>query len=169
MTRPDAVWLRGPVPNIPPLLQPVAHALLQVAEDLPSALEQLSDDELWTRPGRSAPIGFHIAHLAGSLDRLFTYARGESLNPKQLEALGAERTLEQSRPTIGDLQQLLRDTVQRALEQLQRTSPDTLLEHREVGRAKLPSTALGLLFHAAEHSTRHAGQVATLVRILRGA
>jgi uncharacterized damage-inducible protein DinB len=30
----------------------------------------------------------------------------------------------------------------------------------------LPSTVLGLLFHAAEHTTRHAGQIATLVRVV---
>ena len=28
------VWLRGPLPAVPPLLQPVAHALLQAREEL---------------------------------------------------------------------------------------------------------------------------------------
>jgi hypothetical protein len=28
------VWLRGPLPGMPPLLQPVAHALLQAREEL---------------------------------------------------------------------------------------------------------------------------------------
>ena len=31
---------------------------------------------IWTRPAGAASIGFHIRHAAGSLDRLFTYARG---------------------------------------------------------------------------------------------
>jgi uncharacterized damage-inducible protein DinB len=169
MTRPGAVWLRGPIPNIEPLLQPVAHSLLQVAEDLPPALEQLSAEQLWARPGGSASIGFHIAHLAGSLDRLFTYARGESLNNKQLAALESERSLGNARPALATLLELLSQTVQRALEQLTTTTADALLEKREVGRAKLPSTTIGLLVHAAEHSTRHAGQIATLLRVVRGA
>ena len=33
---------------------------------------------------------------------------------------------------------------------------------REVGRQRLPSTTAGLIFHAAEHASRHAGQVVTL-------
>jgi len=37
-----------------------------------------------------------------------------------------------------------------------------------VGRQRLPSTVLGLLYHAAEHATRHAGQAATTTTILRG-
>ena len=80
MSRPAEVWLRGPVPGIQPALQPVAHALLQVAEDLPPVLEKLTPEQVWMRPGRSAAIGFHLAHLTGSLDRLFTYARGEALS-----------------------------------------------------------------------------------------
>ncbi|MGH7497555.1 MAG: hypothetical protein ACREL3_01755 [Gemmatimonadales bacterium] len=36
---------------------------------------------------------------------------------------------------------------------------------REVGRKRLPSTTLGLVFHAAEHSSRHAGQIVTLAHI----
>lgn len=166
MAKHGAVWLRGPVPDIEPLLQPVAHALMQVAEDLPSQLERLFPEQLWARPGGSAPIGFHLVHLAGSLDRLFTYARGESLNTQQLAALEAERSLGDARPALGALLERLSDTVDRALEQLRTTTVEALLEKREVGRAKLPSTTLGLLFHAAEHSTRHAGQIATLLRVI---
>jgi hypothetical protein len=34
-------------------------------------------------------------------------------------------------------------------------------DERLVGRLKLPSTVVGLLFHAAEHTQRHVGQAAT--------
>ena len=57
--------------------------------------------------------------------------------------------------------------VDRALGQLRATDPATLLEPREVGRARLPSTVLGLLFHAAEHTQRHAGQLATTAKVVR--
>jgi len=50
----------------------------------------LSAEQLWTRPGGAASVGFHIMHLAGSLDRLLTYARGESLNEQQRADLAAE-------------------------------------------------------------------------------
>jgi uncharacterized damage-inducible protein DinB len=44
---------------------------------------------------------------------------------------------------------------------------EALLQPRDVGRKKLPSTTLGLILHAAEHSSRHAGQIVTLARIVR--
>ncbi|MND08116.1 hypothetical protein D3C83_305270 [compost metagenome] len=56
----------------------------------------------------------------------------------------------------------------RALEQLASTSDEILPEARFVGRARLPSTVLGLLFHAAEHAGRHAGQLVTTIKIIRG-
>lgn len=34
----------------------------------------------------------------------------------------------------------------------------------DVGRRKRPSTTLGLIFHAVEYSSRHAGQIVTLAR-----
>lgn len=166
MSRPAEVWLRGPVPGIQPALQPVAHALLQVAEDLPPLLEKLTPEQLWARPGRSAAIGFHLAHLTGSLDRLFTYARGEALNKEQLAVLMGERALAESRPPAGTLLATLDAGMRRAIEQLRRTRSDELEQAREVGRQRLPSTTLGLLVHAAEHTARHAGQIATLVKLL---
>src|SRR5262245_30783575 len=84
---PPEVWLRGPVPDIPPLLQPVAHALLQAREEVHSIMRGFPEERLWERPGGAASAGFHLQHLTGVLDRLFTYARGASLNDDQLSAL----------------------------------------------------------------------------------
>ena len=53
-----------------------------------------------------------------------------------------------------------------AMHQLRHTSRDHLLDFRGVGRAQLPSNVLGLLFHAAEHSTRHVGQLITTAKFL---
>src|SRR5688572_19492409 len=84
------VWQRGPVAEIPPLLQPVAHALLQAREDVQKLIQEYPNTPLWARPAGVASVAFHLQHLSGVLDRLFTYARGESLTPLQLEALTAE-------------------------------------------------------------------------------
>jgi hypothetical protein len=85
------VWLRGPIPGFVPELMPVVHSLLQVREEIDATLSGLSAKQLWARPGGAASIGFHVKHLAGSLDRLLTYARGEGLNPAQREAEGSFR------------------------------------------------------------------------------
>ena len=162
------VWLRGPVPDIPPLLQPVAHSLLQCREELAAAVAGLGAEEIWARPAGAASVGFHLRHVAGSVDRLFTYARGEQLSPTQHAALVAEPHPDLA-PNAGPrLLAAFEETVERALDQLRSTREDMLLEARRVGRAGLPSTVLGLLFHAAEHAQRHAGQVVTTAKLVGG-
>jgi hypothetical protein len=164
--RPE-VWMRGPIPDIPPLLQPVAHALLQAVEEVRAVVGPLPTAHLWGRPGGAASVGFHVRHAAGSLDRLFIYARGEALSAEQRDLLAAEAT-PGSPPAEGtDLAAAFERQVDRALEQLRTTPDSTLLEARGVGRLQLPSTVLGLLFHAAEHTQRHVGQIVTTARIVR--
>jgi len=169
MTSKPEAWLRGPVPEIAPALQPVAHSLLQVREDLPPLLESLPAAQLWARPGGSASIGYHAVHLAGSLDRLATYARGEALSEVQLADLKAERAVDAARPPVAEIVRLVEGAIDSALRDLGTYCEDDVFAFREVGRAKLPSNVLGLLCHAAEHTARHAGQIRTLARVLAGA
>jgi uncharacterized damage-inducible protein DinB len=165
MSRQPEVWLRGSVPGIPPVLQPAAHAFLQTMEDVEEAAADLTLDQFWHRPGGAASIGFHVMHLAGSTDRLLTYSRGERLSVTQKAALAAEET--PSRVAPADLIAELRKTIEGVLAHFRAIPTDTLYEPRRVGRASLPTSVLGLLFHAAEHSQRHAGQIVTTARIVR--
>lgn len=154
------------MPEVPALLQPVAHSLLQCREELGAALAGLTPQQLWQRPNDAASIGFHARHAAGSLDRLLTYARGELLSPAQLAALAAEDTPDLTAGAAAALAAAFDAAVERALVQLRATMESTLLEPRGVGRARLPSTVLGLLFHAAEHTQRHVGQLVTTVKVI---
>lgn len=165
---PPEVWLRGPVPGVPAPLQPVAHALLQAREEVEALVEGFPDALLWTRPAGVASAGFHLQHLAGVLDRLFTYARGEALTPEQREALAGEGSPPAGPSTARDLFRAFHAQVDRALEQLRATEEATLTEPRAVGRLQLPSTVLGLLVHAAEHTQRHVGQLLVTVRVQQG-
>ena len=159
------VWLRGPLPDYPCELQPVAHSLLQVREEI-AAVAALPPGHLWARPGGAASIGFHLRHLAGSLDRLLTYARGDRLNAAQTAALSEE--IRDGSPEAPEaLVQAAHDAIDRALAQIRTTPLYTLEEIRLVGRAGLPSTVLGLLFHAAEHAQRHSAQIITTAKVLR--
>jgi hypothetical protein len=164
MSQPEP-WLRGPVEGIPPLLMPVAHALVMAREDVAAAIGGLPADVLWSRPGGAASAGFHAMHLAGSLDRLFTYARGQQLDAAQLGALEREKSPGEPPPSARELVHLVETTVEKALAQLRATGESALLEPREVGRQRLPSNVIGLLFHAAEHTQRHVGQVVTTAKI----
>jgi hypothetical protein len=163
---PQEAWLEGPVEGVEPMLMPVAHALLQAREDLQTAVEGLSHDELWARPGGAASVGFHVRHTAGALDRLFSYARGETLSDAQRAAAAAESQAPGPEPALL-LAQTLR-AIEVALAQVRATPREALLEARRVGRAGAPSTVLGLLFHGAEHSSRHAGQAITTAKVVRG-
>jgi uncharacterized damage-inducible protein DinB len=167
MATPNApeFWLRGPVEGVHPALMPAAHAFLQTLEDVERAAADLSTEQLWLSPGGAASIGFHLMHLSGSTDRLLTYARGELLTDAQKAAFKAEST-----PPPADAASLLADlrrSFDAALAELRATPPSSIHDARAVGRAALPTTVLGLLFHAAEHSQRHAGQVVTTARIVR--
>ena len=88
------VWLRGPLPDVPALLQPVAHALLQAREEIYELMKDFPEILLWERPAGVASVGFHLQHLTGVLDRLFTYAQGHALSAAQLQYLAAEGATE---------------------------------------------------------------------------
>ena len=161
------VWLRGPLRDVPALLQPVAHALLQAQEEIHAMMLHFPASLLWQQPEGVASPGFHLQHMAGVLDRLFTYAAGNLLTDQQLQYLAAE-----GKPGDGQSPDQLLDrldaAILQAIERLQQTDPATLTETRGVGRKQVPSTVLGLLFHAAEHTMRHTGQLLVTVQVLKG-
>lgn len=161
------VWLRGPIENTLPLLQPVAHSLLQAREEVNELMKDFPDELLWIKPAGSASVGFHLQHLSGVINRLFTYANGKMLTEEQLNALKAEGNSEKTSANTIELVQAFNEQVDKALQELQQINGDTLTEHRGVGRAQLPSTVLGLLFHAAEHTMRHLGQLIVTVKVLK--
>jgi hypothetical protein len=166
MNKPEA-WLRGPIDGVPALLQPVAHSLVQCREEIEAMLTPLTAEDIWRVPAGRASIGFHVRHAAGSLDRLFTYARGATLSDAQLQVLKQESDPDPDLTAV-DLIAAFDATVVRSLDQLRATSESTLTDARLVGRAKLPSTVIGLLFHAAEHTQRHVGQAASIRKIVGG-
>ena len=166
ISKPD-VWLRGPIDAIAPLLQPVAHALLQTQEDVHAIMEGFSDAWLWEKPAGRASAGFHLQHIRGVIDRLFTYARGQSLTETQMQELKQEGQPYPGHDSVTLLLHALDAQIQTALDQLCNTPENQLTEIRYVGRAKLSSTVAGLLFHAAEHSQRHTGQLLVTVSVLK--
>lgn len=159
------VWLRGPIPGVPRYLQPVAHSLLQCREEIQRLLAGMATDHIWHGHANAATIGFHVVHAIGSLDRLFTYARGAALSDAQRQFLAGESQPD-AHLSADDLIKEFDAAVDRALEQLRSIDEAMLTEARYVGRGRLPSTMIGLLFHAAEHTQRHAGQALTTKRLM---
>lgn len=159
-------WLRGPVAGVPSLLQPAAHAFLQAREEVNELMEGFPELLLWERPAGAASPGFHLRHLSGVLDRLFTYARGEILKPEQLAYLAREG--EAGPEGARELVEAFNRQIDKALDEIKGVDEGVLTAYRAVGRNKAPSTVGGLLFHAAEHTQRHVGQLLVTVRVLKG-
>jgi len=159
------VWLTGPVPGVPPLLQPAAHALLQARAEIAAFASGTTSEVLWRERGGAATAGFHLLHMAGALDRLFTYARGEALTDAQKAAAKAEAL---PHPDLNGtaLAARVESAIDAAIAQLRATDPQTLTHERKVGRAGLPTTVIGALFHGAEHTARHAGQFITTLKLV---
>ena len=160
------VWQRGPIEGVPALLQPVAHALLQAIEDVEKETSAFPLELIWEKPGGVASVGFHLKHVRGVVDRLFTYARSEMLSDAQTQTLKEEQ-LASDADSVHVLVDKFRNQVSSAIEQLKTIDVNTLTEKRGVGRKQIPSTVIGLLFHAAEHVQRHVGQLIVTARILR--
>jgi uncharacterized damage-inducible protein DinB len=159
-------WLRGPVAGILPVLQPSVHALQDAEEDVRKVVSSLSAADVNARPGGVASIAFHVTHAMGSLDRLFTYARGETLSDAQMATLAAEKTRDLPGLDGTQLVAMFSAALEKAFAQLRATREADLFETRLVGRAKVPSNTIDLLFHAAEHTQRHVGQIVTTAKLV---
>ena len=159
-------WQRGPIEGVPAVLQPVAHILLQVRESVGELVAGLTEEEWNRRPGGVASAAFHVRHMAGVIDRLFTYARGHALSAEQLAAIKLEGSPLAAADVAGVLDALSKQ-VDAAVAELKTIDVTTLGDFRGVGRAQLPSTVIGCLVHGAEHAMRHVGQLSVTVRVNR--
>ena len=158
-------WLSGPVEDAPLILMPAVHALIQAARDIERAVGTLTAEELWIKPNDAPSVGFHLLHIAGSIDRLLTYSRGEKLSAAQFAELAGEHDVDNS----SDARRIARKAIERienAISKIKDAPEETLFEKRTVGRQELSTNVFGLLFHIAEHTQRHTGQVITTARIV---
>ncbi len=163
MQKPEP-WLRGPIPGVNPLVANLFYSFAQAREELAGVLAGLGEDEIWLRPHGLAPVGFHIRHMGGAAERLGCYLAGRALSEEQLTGLQREDDPRVSGEEL--MAQLARRTA--ALErQVMAMDVARLSEHRQVGRARLPTTAIGLIVHIAEHTQRHLGQAITTAKLIK--
>lgn len=158
------VWLRNLAVTTDPLRHLLLCTLQQVEEDVVALTEGLSEEQVWARPHGVSPVGFHVRHIAESVDRLLTYAEQKQLDEMQLETLRAE--LNEQLPLLS-LIVLLEQRCREARRRLGELKPEEFAELRYIGRAKIPVPLGTLLTHIAEHASRHLGQITTTVKVLR--
>ena len=157
-------WLRGTLQGVEPVRRAVLHALELVEEDVERWAAELRDEEMFARPAGLPSVGFQLRHMARSLDRLLTYAEGKLLSEAQLAALGSETEAGSAAAVL----QECRAGLQLAMARVRNFRAEQFDEVRVVGRARLPTTIVGLLIHCAEHTQRHVGQMVTTVKVVKG-
>jgi uncharacterized damage-inducible protein DinB len=152
------------LPQVDPLIAPELYGFQQAREDLARHTAGLTASQVWARPHGLSPLGFHLRHMAGSVDRLTTYLEGRPLDAAQVAALAAEMAPGAS---LEELLAAVDQALRRAGEVIRAIDPATLAEPRWVGRKRLPTTVMGLLVHIAEHTQRHLGQAIGAAQLAR--
>ena len=157
-------WLTGSRADVHALLAPTLYAYEQARSDVASWTQPLSDAQIWSRPHGLAPVGFQIRHIAGSVERLTTYLKGDQLTAEQLDAMKKE--MDQG-PGREELLRILGDSLRQSEEAILALDPATLDQPRYVGRKRLPTTVIGLVVHLAEHTQRHVGEAIITAKLVR--
>lgn len=155
-------WLRGTHADVDAVRRAVLHALELAAEDIARWSEGLNGEEMEARPMELPSVGFHLRHVARSLDRLLTYADGQQLTARQLKLLKTEEEFVDREATLMEFAEAIEVSTRRVLS----FSEKSYDQPRAVGRKKLPTTVGGLLIHCADHTQRHVGQAIITAKVV---
>jgi uncharacterized damage-inducible protein DinB len=156
-------WLRGTHADFPAVGRAVLHALELGLDDLTKWTEGLTDAEVHSRPLGLPSLAFHLRHIAGSVDRILSYAEGNQLTAEQLAVLKSEQAGEE---TLAELLAAVEGSFSNAAERVRVLATADFDIFRGVGRKQLPTSIGGALIHVADHTQRHVGQAVTTAKVL---
>ena len=157
-------WMRGPLQGVNAFVAPLLYSFQMAREDLARYTEGLTPEQLWATPHGFGSVGFHLRHIAGSVDRLLTYAQGSQLSETQIAVMKAEKDPGATREMLLAGLDAAFAKAEAAVHSL---DPSRLADARGVGRKQLPTTVIGLLVHIAEHTQRHVGQAISAAKWAR--
>ncbi len=155
-------WMRGTHEEVPAVPRAVIHALELAREDVQQWCGHLTDDEWNLRPQGLAPAAFQVRHIAGSIDRLLTYAEGEQLTGAQLEQMKSEMD---SKAKGQEIMAEFEAALTQAEKRIRAFAGSDLEARRTLGRKALPTSVGGLLVHVADHTSRHVGQAVVTAKL----
>lgn len=152
-------WLSGAHAALAPIPRLLRCSLDQSEADIRHWTANLTGEQIWQTHATAGSIGFQLRHLAGSVDRLITYATGRPLTTGQLQFLNAEAT-------PGATREELIDALKTAYETAHQFAQDAkdFEAPRYIGRERLETPLGVLLAHIAEHTQRHTGQLIVLCK-----
>jgi hypothetical protein len=159
-------WLRGGHDDLDPLQAAVLYSFEHAKADIEKWTSTLSEEQLWHQHGTVGSPGWHARHIAGSVDRLTTYAAGGQLGEAQLAALQDEK--QPGGPSQPELLAYINETLDRCGNTIRSLDPSTWRSVRGIGRKRVPVPLGVLLVHIAEHTQRHVGELIVTVKLVRG-
>ena len=158
-------WLRGAIHGLHPAAAHVLYTFEQAREEIDQFCSILTIEEVWrTTHEGVASVGFQLRHMAGSIDRLTTYLRGEQLNALQLAALRQEH---EPGASVEALVEYLEAEYRKTEAVVRTIAPSSYEDRRVVGRKQAPTTVGGLIVHISEHTQRHLGQAVLTAKLVR--
>ncbi len=160
-------WLRGTHADVPAAGRAVLHALELALDDLTKWTAGLTDEEIHAQPLGLPSIAFLLRHIAGSVDRILTYAEGGQLSAEQLAALKNEQGGEGKQETLADLLAQVEASFSLAAGRIRVLATANLDMPRAVGRKQFPTCIGGAMIHVADHTQRHVGQVVTTAKVMK--
>ena len=163
LTQPEP-WMRGPIDGLEPLVAPVFYSFTQVREELAHYTEGLTTEQVWRQVNSLPTLGFHLRHIAGSVDRLMSYLMEAEISPEQIVYLKSEG---EPGASLDELLAGVDAAFAKAESQLRTIKADDIHAPRYIGRKRLPTSVLGLLVHVSEHTQRHLGQSITTAKLMR--
>jgi len=165
-------WLRGTHTDVPAAGRAVLHALELAFEDLTKWTEGLTDAEVHAELPTLPSLAFLLRHIAGSVDRILTYAEGGQLGVEQLAVLRNEQSRSEEgseaiQESLAALLAAVEVSFSNAADRIRTLAARDLETPRFVGRKQLPTSLGGALIHVADHTQRHVGQVITTAKVLK--
>jgi uncharacterized damage-inducible protein DinB len=125
-------------------------------------LTELSEEEVWHRPNESSnSIGNLILHLCGNITQYIISSLGGETDNRQRDTEFAAM----GNYTKVELQSLLENTINKAIDVIEDCDEDELLKIRSV--QGFTYSGIGNIIHVTEHYSYHTGQIALLTKIMK--
>lgn len=157
-------WLAGRFAELAPVPRLLCCSLELSLMDLEKWIKPLSNQQIWATTAAGSSVGFQLRHIAGSVDRLLTYARKQALSEPQLAAM---RTENEPGGEGAELLAALREAYEQAASFAFQVRSPELDEPRYIGRKRMETPLGVLLAHMAEHTQRHTGQAIILAKLAK--
>ena len=159
--------MTGTITGLHPVQAALLYSFQHARQDLAKWTETLTTEQLWKQMGQVGPVGFHALHLAGSIERLLTYAQGQQLSEAQMEELRQEKGPHNM--SRDELLAVIDRKLASAEAVVRSIDVSDLNAIREIGRKRIPAPLGVLLVHIAEHTQRHVGEAIVTAKLAREA